>query len=312
MKDCFCIDILGIQIYSSTNMCRDLQIEKERILRHSSVGLELRIRPVFDDFHRLTAKEDCDYPEHKHLNHELIISDTDNYQCTLNGFHLTLNQGEFLIIKPGDSHIDHFHRGQRHYVLHFSLSLTGSSGNQSLDLFKEGIPPDLQCSRRSGAEAAGFFIKLEEELKKGDLYSSYTQDSIFETMFWQLVRELPARALSSRFRQLSEQQDFHSRLNQIFALNRHKNMKVAKIAEKLFISERTLAYRCRELLNLSPSRAFTDYRIHKAAEQLLSERMSIKETSALFGFENPFHFSRLFKQIMGCSPREYILEKKEQ
>lgn len=303
---------MDIQIYPSSNMGRDLQITKERILRHSSVGLELRIRPVFDDFHRLTVKEDCDYPKHKHLSYELIISDTGNYQCTLNGFHLTLNQGEFLIIKPGDSHIDHFHRDQKHYVLHFSLSLTGRSGNQSLDLFKEGIPPELQCSRRSELQAAGFFIKLEDELKKEDLYSSYTQDSMFETFFWQLVRELPGRALSARFRQLSEQQDFHSRLNQIFALNRHKNMKVAEMAEKLYISERTLATRCSELMNLSPSRAFTDYRIHKAAEHLLSEKLSIKETSAIFGFENPFHFSRLFKQIMGCSPREYISYKKEQ
>ena len=45
-------------------------------------------------------------------------------------------------------------------------------------------------------------------------------------------------------------------------------------------------------------------RIDKA-KQLLANGLSVTETGLQIGFENPFHFSRLFKNIEGISPSQF-------
>jgi AraC family transcriptional regulator, transcriptional activator for feuABC-ybbA operon len=42
------------------------------------------------------------------------------------------------------------------------------------------------------------------------------------------------------------------------------------------------------------------------AEELLMKGISITRTSELVGFNDPFFFSKVFKKIKGCCPRDYL------
>ncbi|MGZ7151766.1 bifunctional transcriptional activator/DNA repair enzyme AdaA [Bacillus sp. BC08] len=56
---------------------------------------------------------------------------------------------------------------------------------------------------------------------------------------------------------------------------------------------------------ISPIEYIQQFRIVKAAEQLLQSNQSIKEISNAVGIENPEYFATLFKKKTGFTPTEY-------
>ena len=275
------------------------------MLRHTSGGLPLRIRPVFEDFHRLTVRESYEYPLHKHFNYELIVVDQGPYRCTLNNQQVRLNHGEFLIIKPGDTHQDHLKKGQYHYVLHFRIIADARMESSNIQLFAPNVSPDRQRGIQALDDPFSFFRQLEMELGKGDVFSYYVQDSMLETFFWQLIRLLPRGTLSGQFDQLSSQMGFNAKLQALFEKNCRQNYCVRQMAKDFNLSERAFVYKFKEIMGQSPAKAFTAYRIQRATERLLSEEVPVQEIADEFGFKNPFHFSRAFKKVFGSSPRAY-------
>lgn len=54
----------------------------------------------------------------------------------------------------------------------------------------------------------------------------------------------------------------------------------------------------------------TQEKIRAAKEMMLSDDVKIYQISERLGFENAFYFSKVFKKIEGCSPREYLQKQK--
>ncbi|MBQ4398783.1 MAG: helix-turn-helix transcriptional regulator [Bacteroidales bacterium] len=52
----------------------------------------------------------------------------------------------------------------------------------------------------------------------------------------------------------------------------------------------------------SPARWIREQRLRKAHEMLQSTSLSVTDIAYSLGFENPTHFSRIFKQSYGISP----------
>ena len=61
---------------------------------------------------------------------------------------------------------------------------------------------------------------------------------------------------------------------------------------------------------MSPKRFLLEYRIERACAMLVGTDLSIQEISNSVGFEDPFYFSRAFKEIKGLSPRQYANRKR--
>ena len=78
-------------------------------------------------------------------------------------------------------------------------------------------------------------------------------------------------------------------------------LSLPQIADKLHVSLSTLAHQFRNETGVTPGLTYRRMRIDKA-KQLLANGMNVTETSEQMGFENPFHFSRLFKQMEGIPP----------
>lgn len=70
---------------------------------------------------------------------------------------------------------------------------------------------------------------------------------------------------------------------------------------------------CRSLLNrafqqhmdISPMQYLTRYRMAQACRLLTRTDMAIKVVAFSVGYEDPLYFSRRFREVMGCSPRDY-------
>jgi AraC family transcriptional regulator of arabinose operon len=60
-----------------------------------------------------------------------------------------------------------------------------------------------------------------------------------------------------------------------------------------------------QLNGQTPINYFNRLKIQKACEILSTTKLSINETAERLGFPDPYYFSRLFKKLMGKSPRQY-------
>ncbi|WP_269432460.1 helix-turn-helix domain-containing protein [Gordoniibacillus kamchatkensis] len=61
----------------------------------------------------------------------------------------------------------------------------------------------------------------------------------------------------------------------------------------------------RSRTGMSPSRYMQGLKLDSAKAALETTRLSVKEIAAALHFYDEFHFSKLFKQRYGISPREY-------
>ncbi len=77
------------------------------------------------------------------------------------------------------------------------------------------------------------------------------------------------------------------------------------LAGMLGISEEYFIRLFRHNLGMSPFQYFTRLKIEAASAVLIDNQLTIGDVAYRFGFENPFHFTKVFKKCTGLSPREY-------
>ena len=61
----------------------------------------------------------------------------------------------------------------------------------------------------------------------------------------------------------------------------------------------------RNTMGKTPQEFLLSYRMAKAAQLLKETTFSVGAIAAMVSYQNPLHFSRAFKNIYGCSPRNY-------
>ena len=71
------------------------------------------------------------------------------------------------------------------------------------------------------------------------------------------------------------------------------------------VSHSSLYRRFVKRFQISPKRFLLEYRIERACALLSATNCSVQEISNSVGFDDPFYFSRAFKEIKGVSPRQY-------
>jgi AraC family transcriptional regulator of arabinose operon len=85
--------------------------------------------------------------------------------------------------------------------------------------------------------------------------------------------------------------------------NLDKNLSVDDLAKHVHMSASRLAAVFKQKTKLTPISLFTSLKIQKASQLLLDKNYSIKMVAASIGYDDPYHFSKVFKNIMGLSPK---------
>jgi AraC-like DNA-binding protein len=71
------------------------------------------------------------------------------------------------------------------------------------------------------------------------------------------------------------------------------------------MSARLLTILSHRLFGEAPARFLLLLKLRRAEEMLRYRGLSVKEVSDALGFSNPFHFSRVFKRVVGVPPSRW-------
>ena len=84
------------------------------------------------------------------------------------------------------------------------------------------------------------------------------------------------------------------------------DLSVDMIAQKVGISRVHLHRKMKELTNQTPHSFIRNIRLQQAAKLLKDGKQNITDVMYICGFSNSASFSTMFKNLYGCSPREYM------
>jgi len=228
------------------------------------------------------------YFEFYNLSH---MFDGHGYYVTPEGGLKEVVKGQAVVCVPG--HVHHY-GGYNDRYYEDSICFTGPVAKQ---LYDSGV-------LRPGVLEMGLSRRL---LPIFDLAIDPAKDS-------QLLanRELQNLLLDLYFENKRPRDDHQAqrlaKLLEKLRLNPAKGWTVAEMAEYCHVSENQFRRVFRKRSGMAPKKYLDRLKIGQAAERLRSSAESVAEVAAAFSFDDQFHFSKRFKEVMGLSPSQYRAE----
>lgn len=273
--------------------------------RTSNDRFRIALKPYFLGFNQVEIDAPMRHPTHRHSSYELIVVNQGPYRCLLNKKLVELDTTRCLLIKPGDLHEVTLQPGQRHLVLQFDLEERSLSSSLSISVFDSNITPEKQAFTIPSERIEPLLHAIASPATIECHFASEIQDSLIEQIFWNLLSFIPEDRLAPAFRKLSNDQRFLDRLEKISQEHSDRHLTLDQLARHMEMSKSTLAKRSTELLGETPSHYLLRLKIDAAAALLSMTDRPIKEISFELGFQNPYHFSRVFKRITQQSPSDF-------
>ncbi|MDB5078095.1 MAG: hypothetical protein JWP00_19 [Chloroflexi bacterium] len=89
------------------------------------------------------------------------------------------------------------------------------------------------------------------------------------------------------------------------AVSKQTQLSITELAEKCGMSQTGFRQAFIKFTGRKPHQYFEQLRIERAAQLLLQTERTINAIAIAEGYEDPYHFSRVFKRVMGCSPYQF-------
>ncbi|WP_219639685.1 response regulator [Cohnella sp. CFH 77786] len=138
-------------------------------------------------------------------------------------------------------------------------------------------------------------IVLWEHLERFDTLESLQQEA---------TDQLLAAAESMKAQSDSRSQIVHEA--QRFILQRYpENLTLQTVADHVHVTPVWLSKLFKKETDMNFLEYLTDVRMTKAAELLADLNHKVYQVSYMIGYQDPVHFSKLFKKKFGCTPQEY-------
>jgi len=83
-------------------------------------------------------------------------------------------------------------------------------------------------------------------------------------------------------------------------------------SKKLYLNRTHLFKKMKALTNQTPTEYIKEYRMHKAAEFLLKEKVPVSEVIYKIGLSSRSYFSKCFKEVYGSTPSEFLKKKEKE
>ncbi len=207
-----------------------------------------------------------------HPKDSIIIVLDGNFHCETHNVSYTVGKNEIFLFKGGDS----FHREIISPItaIYIVLDTENFVSNQKITpanhtRINEDIGFLVSAITEGDATAENHFVN-------DILYCCRNSEKESDTMIREVTRYIQE--------------------------NYHQSLSLDQLAQCFGISKQWLILRFKKEMNTTPITYLNHYRMKKAKELLLNQKMSIGEVAFACGFETPYYFSNTFKKMFGISP----------
>jgi AraC-like DNA-binding protein len=165
-----------------------------------------------------------------------------------------------------------------------------------------GLTPDRPVTHVPGEVALlALFEEVLDAVEHGYtptqlLYASQTLAHLLGRMIW--LRNQCPRGAPDAGQQVAQSIEF---MKQHLA----RSLRVSQLAALAGLSSARYSELFRQRTGYSPIEYFIRLRMHRACQLLDTTGFSVKEIAAQLGYDDPFYFSRLFKQVNEVAPTDY-------
>ena len=175
------------------------------------------------------------------------------------------------------------------------------------DILLADLPPIVHFRKESDKTAMRRCLEqMREELSSPQLGSSLVLQQLACMMLVEVLRLYLAADLPSKAGWLSALSD---KQMSVAITCMHDDpvhdWTVEELARRAGMSRSTFALRFKETVGVSPIEYLTRWRMLLAADRIANTMDSIFEIARSLGYESASAFTKAFKKMMGCSPRQY-------
>ncbi|RKX41737.1 MAG: hypothetical protein DRP64_10975 [Verrucomicrobia bacterium] len=218
--------------------------------------------------------------DHTHRVLELVYFLAGSGSTTIEGQTYEVQSNCFCVIPP---HVVH-NQISESTITSICICLSGS-----------GLEPSQGLWVDSSGEIRTCLQKLMEELTRQETgYSMVTEGYLLSTIGL-IKREIKKNIPQDR-KQALVSQAVH------IIEEKEGNLSIDEVAGQLFVSKDYLRHLFTQYVGQSPMRTIVSVRVEHAKKLLMNPELSVVDVAEMCGFDDPYYFSRLFKNYTGKSP----------
>jgi len=225
--------------------------------------------------------------------------------------HFDYFPGESVLVSPGETMVIDFPEADETPSQCISLSLNPEFIENSLNHLNYHLPK-VDESSQWNIELDEYFIFNNKSLASATnniMRIAMDDNSQKDIMADFALKELLIRLMQTQARSMVEKNIAKSKSRIGFAVdyikkNLHQKLSIDSIAKLTYVSKSNFFKMFKDELGTSPNDFILQERIRRAKE-LLASQTSIKETAYQTGFSDTNYFTRVFKQLVGITPKNY-------
>ncbi|GAA5085527.1 hypothetical protein GCM10023210_06470 [Chryseobacterium ginsengisoli] len=219
--------------------------------------------------------------------------------------------GESVLVSPGETMVIDFPEADETPSQCISLSLNSEFIENSLNHLNYHFPKVDETSQWN-IELDEFFLFNNQSLASATnniMRIAMDDNSQKDIMADFALKELLIRLMQTQARGMMEKNIAKNKSRIGFVVdyirkNLHQKLSIDSIAKMAYVSKSNFFKMFKDELGTSPNEFILQERINRAKE-LLASQNSIKETAYQTGFSDTNYFTRVFKQLVGVTPKSY-------
>jgi len=219
--------------------------------------------------------------------------------------------GESVLVSPGETMVIDFPEADEAPSQCISLSLSPEFIENSLNHLNYHLPKVDETSSWN-LQLDEYFLFNNQSLASATnniMRIAMDDNSQKDIMADFALKELLIRLMQTQARSMVEKNIAKNKSRIGFAVdyikkNLHQKLSIDSIAKLAYVSKSNFFKMFKDELGTSPNEFILQERINRAKE-LLASQNSIKETAYQTGFSDANYFTRVFKQLVGVTPKNY-------
>ncbi|WP_300689608.1 AraC family transcriptional regulator [Chryseobacterium sp.] len=219
--------------------------------------------------------------------------------------------GESILVAPGETMVIDFPEADETPTQCISLSLNPDFIEDSLNYLNYHLPKADEDSQWN-IQLEEYFLFNNKALASATnniMRIAMDDNSQKDIMADFALKELLIRLMQTQARSMVEKNIVKNRSKIGFVVdyikrNLHQKLSIESIAKLAYVSKSNFFKMFKDEFGTSPNDFILQERINRAKE-LLAGQNSIKETAYQTGFSDTNYFTRVFKQLVGVTPKSY-------